>query len=79
DFFFFLQDDWRVRPNLTFNLGLRYEISTTPFNPLIEKLNAREADPARAIFNTAFPLETRTLAKLPLDKNNIAPRVGFAW
>ncbi|HVG28947.1 MAG TPA: TonB-dependent receptor [Pyrinomonadaceae bacterium] len=79
DFFFFAQDDWRVRPNLTLNLGLRYEVSTTPFNPIIEASNAREADPARAIFNQAFPLSTRTAERLPIDKNNLGPRVGFAW
>ncbi len=79
DFFFFFQDDWRIRPNLTLNLGVRYEISTQPLNPIIQQVNAREADPARAIFNQAFPLSTRTAQELPLDKNNIAPRVGFAW
>ncbi len=79
DFFFFVQDDWRVHPNLTLNLGLRYEISTTPFNPIIEDLNAREADPSTAIFNPSFALETRTQQKLPLDKNNLAPRLGFAY
>ncbi|HEY0545026.1 MAG TPA: carboxypeptidase regulatory-like domain-containing protein [Pyrinomonadaceae bacterium] len=79
DYFFFIQDDWRIRPTLTLNLGLRYEISTQPFNALIDQLNAREADPNSAIFNQAFPLSTRTLNKLPLDKNNFGPRVGFAW
>ncbi|HEX8163195.1 MAG TPA: carboxypeptidase regulatory-like domain-containing protein [Pyrinomonadaceae bacterium] len=79
DFFFFGQDDWRVRPNLTLNMGLRYEVSTTPFNPIIDQINAREADPARAIFNQAFPLSTRTANQLPIDKNNIGPSVGFAW
>lgn len=79
DYFFFLQDNWKVRSNLTLNLGIRYEVSTTPFNPIIEKINAREADPSTAIFNTAFPLETRTATKLPIDKNNFAPRVGFAY
>ncbi|HEY0545561.1 MAG TPA: TonB-dependent receptor, partial [Pyrinomonadaceae bacterium] len=79
DFFFFFQDDWRIRPTLTLNLGARYEISTQPLNPIIEQVNAREADPNRAIFNQAFPLAFRTATKLPVDKNNIAPRVGFAW
>ncbi|HEX8284882.1 MAG TPA: carboxypeptidase regulatory-like domain-containing protein [Pyrinomonadaceae bacterium] len=79
DFFFFVQDDWRIRPTLTLNLGLRYEVSTTPFNPIIEQVNERESDPSTAIFNTAFPLEFRTAQKLPLDKNNFGPRVGFAW
>jgi hypothetical protein len=79
DFFFFIQDDWRIKDNLTLNLGLRYEVSTTPFNPLIEDVLERESDPSRAIFNQAFPLETRTAQKLPIDKNNFGPRVGFAW
>ncbi|MDT5296581.1 MAG: hypothetical protein QOJ76_3461 [Acidobacteriota bacterium] len=79
DYFFFVQDDWRIRPTLTLNLGARYEISTTPFNPIIEALNARESDPSTALFSTAFPLSSRTAQKLPIDKNNFAPRVGFAW
>ncbi len=79
DYFFFVQDDWRVRPNLTLNLGLRYEISTTPFNPIIDALNARETDPATSIFDPSFPLEFRTQERLPLDKNNFAPRLGFAY
>jgi outer membrane receptor protein involved in Fe transport len=79
DYFFFFQNDWRVRPNLTLNLGVRYEISTTPFNPIIERSNAREADPSTAIFDDQWDLAFRTVAPIPLDKNNWAPRVGFAW
>jgi hypothetical protein len=78
DYFFFIQDDWKVHPRLTLNLGVRYEISTQPLNPIIDDINAREAGP-NAIFNTAFPLSTRTANRVPIDKNNLAPRVGFAW
>jgi hypothetical protein len=79
DYFFFVQDDWRIRPTLTLNLGLRYEVSTTPFNPIIEQVAEREANASTAIFNTAFPIDFRTAQRLPLDKNNFGPRVGFAW
>jgi Carboxypeptidase regulatory-like domain len=79
DYFFFLQDNWKIRSNLTLNLGVRYEVSTTPFNPIIDRINAREADPSTAIFNQAFPVDTRTATQLPIDKNNFAPRLGFAW
>jgi Carboxypeptidase regulatory-like domain len=79
DYFFFLQDNWKIRSNLTLNLGVRYEVSSTPFNPIIDQINAREANSSTAIFNQAFPIDTRTATQLPIDKNNIAPRLGFAW
>ncbi len=79
DYFFFIQDDWRARSNLTLNLGLRYELSSQPFNDLIDAVTKRESDPSTALFNTAFPIETRTLKRVPLDTNNFAPRVGFAY
>jgi len=79
DFFFFAQDDWRIASTLTLNLGVRYEVSTQPFNPIIDASNAREANAATSIFPAAWPLATRTTTKVPVDKNNVAPRVGFAW
>ncbi len=63
---FFVQDDWRVIPKLTLNLGLRYDYQTIA-KPLIQNPN-----PAllAAGFDTSFQ---------PKDKNNIAPRFGFAY
>lgn len=58
---FFVQDNWRVLPNLRLNFGLRYELETYEASEL-------EANPA-------YP----ATGKIPLDKNNFAPRFGFSW
>ena len=64
EFSTFFQDDWRVRSNLTLNLGVRYDIQNTA-KPSV--LNPTAA--AAGIFTN----------RLETDKNNIAPRLGFAW
>jgi Carboxypeptidase regulatory-like domain/TonB dependent receptor len=62
----FIQDDWRVRPQLTLNLGLRYEIDTDVKNiSRVSQLN---------------PLILPFLhGKRGKDKNNFGPRVGFNY
>lgn len=79
DRFFFFQDDWRVRSNLTLNLGLRYEFSGQPINRIFDVTSARESNAATALYRQNLPLEARIFPKLPSDKNNFAPRIGFAW
>ncbi|MBI2816080.1 MAG: TonB-dependent receptor [Acidobacteria bacterium] len=68
---FYAQDNWRVRPNLTLNLGLRYEFQTTP-----EEVNGLGSN-VRNINQDVGP----TLG--PVLKNpslrNFSPRFGFAW
>jgi hypothetical protein len=63
--FFFVQDDFRVRPDLVLNLGLRYELSTVPLG----------------FFGATDPQSLGALVPPPVkkDTNNWAPRVGFAW
>ncbi|HMI54362.1 MAG TPA: TonB-dependent receptor [Candidatus Saccharimonadales bacterium] len=65
---FFVQDDYRVSPRLTLNLGLRYEYNTVLQGDLIGN----------------FDIATLTLDPIgkPLyhpDRNNFGPRVGFSW
>src|SRR5712692_941476 len=71
---FFAQDDWKVKPNLTVNLGLRYEY----YPPL--------SDAKGQLSNITIPSSGLVNAKVGLaasliqpDRNNFAPRLGFAW
>ena len=69
----FFQDDWKVRPNLTINLGLRYEY----FVPLSEKEGRlTNLDISGGLANARLVTVERFYEP---DRNNFAPRVGFAW
>ena len=74
---FYVQDDWRVTPDLSVNLGLRYDFIT----PALEASNAQtNFDPAGTgslVFATDGSLEERGLVKP--DRNNFAPRVGVVY
>jgi hypothetical protein len=93
---FFVQDDWRVTPRLTLNLGLRYEWST----PYTERYNRLQFSDFSASTGINIPLNRSdqfpefgqlgniigtTIFPTPgdrhmsVDRNNFAPRLGFAF
>ncbi|PYX75283.1 MAG: hypothetical protein DMG72_07705 [Acidobacteria bacterium] len=67
----YVQDDWRARPNLTLNLGLRYEMSTVVRETSGKLANLRNITDATAHLGNPF-FSNPTL-------KDFEPRVGFAW
>jgi hypothetical protein len=79
DLAFYFQDDWRVADNFTLNLGVRWEWFEQAINDLADLTLARESDPATALWDPNLPIEDRTVARVPQDRNNWGPNFGFAW
>ncbi len=80
---FYLQDDWKVTPNFTLNLGLRWEL-VTPWYERSNRMNTAVIDPGAPDFgriiragDSGGSYEDRALVRF--DKRNLAPRIGFAW
>jgi hypothetical protein len=74
----FIQDDWRLTPTLTLNIGMRYSVES-PFNTkygLMSNFDPNGTDSLTggrgAIIHPKSALSSR-------DNNNFQPRIGFAW
>jgi hypothetical protein len=84
----FVQDDWKVTPRLTLNLGLRWELET-PWQERYDRLSYgfdyNAASPVRVpgvnvrggLLFAGVQGASRWQGNL--DKNNIGPRIGFAY
>lgn len=66
--YWYANDSWRVRPNFTVDLGLRYEFTSVPTGERLQSLNSIASVPGLINFGVPQP-----------QYKNYAPRVGFAY
>ena len=74
---FYVQDTWRLRPNLIVDLGLRYEIKLSPSAKDLPILAPNQSFVIGAPASNTLRWEEGKL--FPNDFNNFGPSVGFAW
>jgi hypothetical protein len=93
----FLQDQWKILPNLTLNLGIRYELPSAIYElddraanlvngqgvTLFGTNNVLDIDttklgPSSIIYHQGAIKMTNS-GQLTVDRNNVAPVLGFAW
>lgn len=72
----FVQDDFKFRPNLTFNIGLRWEYYKPPTDARNLLGNIKLGEGANALSGA---VATNPSQMWNSDYNNFGPRLGFAW
>lgn len=71
-FALYAQDDWKITPRFTFNFGLRYDVDYG----FVDNAHAHENRAFRALQIIGSPFAHKVVED---DKNNLSPRIGFAW
>ena len=81
----YVQDEWRARGNLTFNIGLRYEY-VSPFSESNNRIVNLDTNSTFTAVAPVLPGQVGPVSGMvyPItlvnpDRNNFAPRVGVAW
>jgi hypothetical protein len=72
----FFEDDWKVMPQLTLNLGMRYDFATPALNAKDQMANF-DPDSGSLVFAHSGGLKSRSLVNP--NYKNFGPRIGFAY
>jgi hypothetical protein len=75
---FYFQDDWKVSPTLTANLGIRYS-NESPFNTKYGLMSQFDPNGTDALTGRKGSITHPTSGLNRRDNNNFNPRLGLAW
>lgn len=76
DVAFYAQDDWRIKSNLTLNIGLRWEWDQQAIN-MLHDISVQNV--ANGFWAAGLPASVTEIPHIPEDFNNFGPNLGFAW
>jgi hypothetical protein len=75
-FYWYVNDAWKLKPNFTLSLGVRYEYTSIPIGEQRQALNAVSNSPSVIIPQVNAPL---IFSKISAPKKNFMPRLGIAY
>lgn len=78
DTFAYFGDDFKIRNNLTLNLGITYTYYGQPAN-LFHTLTVKNQSGSNPLWNPAVPTSATEFPTIPAPKNSWGPGLGFAW
>ena len=78
DTFAYFGDDFKVKNNLTLNLGITWSYYGQPANLFHDRTVKQQSGP-NPLWDPTLPLSVTTFPSIPAPKNSWGPSVGFAW